>query len=266
VNSRREPEADLGPRLAIAANVLGRAGRHDPTGGDDRHAIGQRLGLIHVVGGEEDGLAQVAQAADHVPGLPPGRGVEAGGRLIQEEQLGIADQGQGHVEAPLLPTRERRGAGVGLLAQPDQVHRLVDVPGGGVVAGVLLHRLARRQLGDQTGLLEDEAHAVPPCPVRPLRVDAEHAHLPRVARPVALEDLDGGGLAGAIRAQEGEDLARADLEIDPPHRLQAVVGLAQALDADHGFGHGAILGTASPSDRGHKRPPHTTARGFAPRS
>ena len=58
------------------------------------------------MGGEEDRLAEVAQASDHVPGLAPGGGVETGGRLVEEEQLGVADQRHADVEAALLATRE----------------------------------------------------------------------------------------------------------------------------------------------------------------
>ena len=58
------------------------------------------------MGGEEDRLAEVAQAGDHLPGLAPRRGVEAGGRLVEEEQLGVADQGHADVEAALLAAGE----------------------------------------------------------------------------------------------------------------------------------------------------------------
>ena len=116
----RQPEADLGARLAVAAEVLGRARRDDPPGRDDRDAVGEHLRLVHVVGGEEDRLAELAQAGDHLPGLAARRGVEAGGRLVEEEQLGVADQRQRHVEAALLAARERRGPGVRLLGEADQ--------------------------------------------------------------------------------------------------------------------------------------------------
>jgi hypothetical protein len=68
------------------------------------------------------------------------------------------------------------------------------------------------------------------------RVDAEHLHVARVARPVPLEDLDRRRLAGAVRAEEPEDLAGAHLEVDPRNRLDTVVRLHEALDADRGLG------------------------------
>ena len=43
---------------------------------------------------------------------------------------------------------------------------------------------------------------------------AEHAHLAGVGAAVALEDLDRGRLAGAVGAEEAEDLAAVDGEVD----------------------------------------------------
>ena len=48
----------------------------------------------------------------------------------------------------------------------------------------------------------------------------------------ALEDLDGGGLAGAVGPEEREDLALLHLEADVAHRHGVPVGLGQVLHAD----------------------------------
>ena len=57
-------------------------------------------GLVHVVGGEEDRLARAAlQPLDHVPGVAAGCGVEAGGGLVEEDQLGVADDPDRDVDA-----------------------------------------------------------------------------------------------------------------------------------------------------------------------
>src|SRR5690606_39961664 len=74
------------------------------------------------------------------------------------------------------------------------------------------------------------------------------AHLPRVSACVEAADLDlslvgfveaddaldGGGLAGAVRADEPEDLALVDLEIDAADRFDGAVALAQSGDNDPG--------------------------------
>ena len=59
-------------------------------------------------------------------------------------------------------------------------------------------------------------------------------HVARGSAPIALEDLDGRRLAGAVRAQEGEDLAALDLEVEPCDRLDLAVALAQPFDRDGG--------------------------------
>ena len=63
---------------------------------------------------------------------------------------------------------------------------------------------------------------------------AEHRHDAAGARAVALEDLDGRRLAGAVGAEQPEDLAAGDLEVDAAHRLELAVGLAQVADEDRG--------------------------------
>src|SRR3712207_8949251 len=50
-------------------------------------------------------------------------------------------------------------------------------------------------------------------------------------------DLDGGRLAGPVGAEETEDLAAADGEVDPADGLVIPVGLAQAAHLDGGAGH-----------------------------
>ena len=46
------------------------------------------------------------------------------------------------------------------------------------------------------------------------RIEAEHAHLSGVGPAVTLEDLDGGGLARAVRPEQSEHFARADFEVE----------------------------------------------------
>ena len=59
------------------------------------------------------------------------------------------------------------------------------------------------------------------------RVDAERLHLAAAAVPETLEDLDGGGLAGAVRSEQGEHFALLHLEADVAHGHVVAVGLGQ---------------------------------------
>ena len=73
-----------------------------------------------------------------------------------------------------------------------------------------------------------------------------------VALAVALEDLDGRRLAGAVRAEQPEDLAGGDLEADAADGLDLAVRLAQAADLDRGS-FTAARSTTMPAG-GNRRP------------
>ena len=94
---RRRGSATLrGPRLA------GRALGDDHAVLDDRDAVGERLRLVEVVGGQQDRLAELLEPVDDAPGGAAGGGVEAGGGLVEEDELGVADEREREVEpAPL---------------------------------------------------------------------------------------------------------------------------------------------------------------------
>ena len=47
------------------------------------------------------------------------------------------------------------------------------------------------------------------------------------------------GLARAVRADDADELALPDFEIDLPHRFDAAVGDLQVLDLEQRFGHSA---------------------------
>src|SRR5262249_4403721 len=68
----------------------------------------------------------------------------------------------------------------------------------------------------------------------------------------AAEDLEGRGLAGAVRADQTEDLARTHVEIDAADRLDGPVALGQRADLDRRsrLAHRrACRGHSSPSTR-----------------
>ena len=78
------------------------------------------------MGGVEDALAELLEVRDHAPELASGRGVEAGRRLVEEEQLRIADQRDAHVEPAQLTAGEAARPRSGLRGKADVVDRLRD--------------------------------------------------------------------------------------------------------------------------------------------
>ena len=65
---------------------------------DHRDPVGELVGLVEVLGGEQDRRALGGERADDVPHLVAAARVEAGGRLVEEEQLGRDDDAGGDVE------------------------------------------------------------------------------------------------------------------------------------------------------------------------
>ncbi len=174
---------------------------------------------------------------DEVPELAARLGVEAGRRLVQEEQLGAADDAERDVEATALPAGEVAAAGAALLGEPDRLDDLVDVARVRVVAGEVRAPTPRRVRSPRSAAV---------CSTMPSRlrqvgvgvrgVDAEHVDVAGVAVAVALEDLGGRGLAGAVGAEQGEHLAAHDVEVDAVGGLRLAVRPAQAPGADRQVG------------------------------
>ena len=206
-----------------------------PAAGDDPHPVGQRLRLVEVVRREQHRGAQVvAQRPDQRPELPPRLRVEAGRRLVEEQQRGVADDAERHVEAAPLPTGQRPSARAGLLGQPDQFEHLVHVARIGVVRRLRLHLLAHGQLAVAAARLQHDAQLPLPVPAGRRRVLAQHPHLAGVAVPVALADLHRRRLAGAVRSEQREDLPAPEVEVQPVDGGEVAVALHQPPDGDGG--------------------------------
>src|SRR3954453_6732023 len=90
--ARDDLAALVAPRHAVARGARAERGRRplgdEPPLLDDRDAVAERLGLVEVVRREQDGLAEVLQRAHDVPRRAASGGVEAGRRLVEEDQLG----------------------------------------------------------------------------------------------------------------------------------------------------------------------------------
>src|SRR3954447_8560224 len=214
--------------------LAGRALGEDPAVLDDRHAVGERLRLVEIVGGEQHGLPELAQGAHHLPGGAARGRVEARRRLVEEDQLGGAEEREGEVEPALLAAGRGPSAAVRALLEPGEGDRLLHAARGGVQLRPVLERLAHGQVRVGAAALQHDAHAPAQIGRALGRVEAEHGHLAAVPVPVALEDLDGGGLARAVGPEQPEDLAAPDAERQPADRLLAPVGLRQVVHNDRG--------------------------------
>ena len=199
---RRSTPRRPGERVGLAVGDHAAAREHDD-------AVGQQLRLLHVVRGEQDRGAALAQAADQLPRLAARGRVEAGRRLVEEQQVGVAGDAEREVEAAALAAGQRRGTRVGAVVEPDELEHLVDRARVRIGGGVELDRLAHGEVGVEARLLQHDADALEEGALAPRGVVAEHADGAGVGRAMALEDLDERGLAGAVGPEQREQLAAA---------------------------------------------------------
>lgn len=100
---------------------------------DDDHPLGQGLDVVHVVGGEQHGHAALAvQALDEVAHRQLRRRVQADGGLVEEEHVGLVQQGRGDLRAHPLAQGELADR---LVEQGLQAKHLDQFVAGAGVAG-----------------------------------------------------------------------------------------------------------------------------------
>src|SRR5439155_24243 len=107
-----------------------------------------------------------------LPGLAASVRVEAGRRLVEEDQLRVADEREPEVEPTALAAREASDELVALLPEADQLDHLVDRARLRVVAGEEAQVLRDAQRLVHGRGLEHDADPVAPGTACPRRVDA----------------------------------------------------------------------------------------------
>src|SRR5215217_9359706 len=239
---------DLDPVLADAGLEGGRGVEGDDAAlVDDGDAVAV-LGLVHVVGGDEHGdLLAAVQLLQVVPDGGAGLGVQADGRLVQEQHPRRVQQAPGDLQPPPHAAGEGLDQVAAAFPEVDHgQHLLAAVGGGGPVDAVQLAVEAQVLLGRQVGvegrLLEDQADVA--ANLVPLAGDVEAGHRGRAGGRLGqgAEDLDGGRLAGAVGAEEPEGLPRPDVQVDAGNGLDLLVALDQPAHGDgrRGMLHGYL--------------------------
>ena len=164
--------------------------------------------------------------------------VEVREGLVEEENARLDDHRAGERDALLLAARELAGVA---LPEVAELHRLED-PGDAL--GHLALRdaphleperevLPHRHVGEEGVVLEHHAD-VPLLRWQPHDVVVVEED---VARARLLESRDapqGGGLAAARRAEEGDELVVPDLELEPVHRGHVAEALGESSNRELG--------------------------------
>ena len=145
---------------------VGRALGDDPAGVDDPDPVGERVGLLEVLGGEEDGHAVVVgEPRDLVPERGAALHVEAGRRLVEEEEPRLVDERQREVEPAPHAARVAADLAVGGVGEADARDQLVAAAQrlglrDPVHPGLQAHVLARGQELVERRLLQRDADRV----------------------------------------------------------------------------------------------------------
>ena len=179
----------------------------------------------------------------------------AGGGLVHQQQPRRAGERQRQLDALRVAVRERRAA---LAGESGHAHALeqrigfgahaVGRPRGDAAMGagmrqqreldVLAHGHRREGRGD----LERPADAHPRDGPRRQPVDprAGQGHGPGVGRELPVDEIEARRLAGAVGADQRDQLAGGHGERDVVHHVVAAEGLGQAVDAKHRGGHAVL--------------------------
>ena len=107
-------------------DLVERPGRDDPAVVEDDHAIADPLDLGQQVGVEDDRRAAVAGRAHDRPHVGPTDRIERRRRLVEEDQVRVAEERDAEPEPLLHALRERADRVVGAVDQPDQGEGVVD--------------------------------------------------------------------------------------------------------------------------------------------
>src|SRR5688500_13154109 len=205
---------------------------------DDRDAVTEPFRFIHVVRREHDAAARGAQPLHQVPELPARLRIQSGRRLVEEQQFGISGERAGDRQALLLSPGQRADPRTAFLVELDESNDLVDhwsaaketaEQGDRFLDGDLLRKLRLLQL-------HAEALAEGPFVGRPALAEDQHVSGVRLLKPFA--DLDRGGLAGAIRAEEAEAFAGLHFEVESVDRYDVAEGLSESVYFQREWCHG----------------------------
>ena len=179
----------------------------------------------------------LTQGADEVADLDDLLGVQTHRRLVEDDDLGRADECAGDAHALTVALGQVLDDALADVPDAHHLADLTDVGLAGKLAALQLvveaQVLVHRHVQVEGGLLGEVADLLFGVQGIPQHVDARHADPPRRGGEVAREDVHGGGLTRAVGAQEADDLALADGEADVVHGAVGAVVFDQMLDLNH---------------------------------
>jgi hypothetical protein len=202
---------------------------------DDGDPVGQLIGFLQVLGGQQERGPLALQFAHDGPDLAAAARIQARGRLVEEQHPRARQQARGDVEPAAHATGIGPGRPVGRLRQVEPVEQLTGAAVG-LLTGQLeqtpehLQVLApgqqlvdRRELPRQADQFADRGRLT-------LHVVAEDLRPARIRRQQRGQNANQRGLARTVRAQEAKHHPRRNLEPGPVQRHRRAETLDHTLD------------------------------------
>ncbi len=207
---------------------------------DDRQVPAQALGFFQVVRGQDDGGAGDIDLAQDSPHIAADFDVHARGGLVEDQQARAGHHRAGDHQPPFHAAGQRAAHHLRLLPQVralelDLGQRLGFLARHAVEAGVVDQDVERLLEQVEIDFLRHQADQAHRRAALAHQVGAEHFDLAFAEVDQGGNDADQGGLAGAIGAEQGEEIAWLHFQRDALEGLHAVVvGLAQIPHAQRG--------------------------------
>ena len=167
---------------------------------------------------------------------PPGLGIQPGGGFVKEHHVRVVDQRGRDGEPLLLSTRQRAEGRRFAFTQIHRFQQRLRVNFHPVNAAQHFEQFGEFQMLEERAALQLHADVLLDRLRVAAHVDAGDGGAAAVGGTHPLDNLDGGGLAGAIGAQQGKDLAALHLEGNTVNRLDISIALAQVLNNYDGGG------------------------------
>ena len=181
---------------------------------DDGDAVAEDLRFVHVVGRENDRSAERFEFGDQIPELPSRLWVEAGRRLVEKDQIGIADDRAGERESLLLSAGQFADAPCALLIELDEGNDVVDGATAIVEAAKQTDRFFHRELVGELCFLKLNAESFAELVLVAIPAQSQQLDVAGVGVGEAFADLDRRRLSGAVWAEQAETLAWRHIEIE----------------------------------------------------
>ncbi len=232
----RRPHFHDRPAFEDLLHLGGGAERGEAPGVNQRDAVAA-LRFVEVVGRDEDRHALLRERVDETPELAARQRIDAARRLIEEENRRFVQDRAAERQA--LPPAARQIARQRVLPSGETGHLEHEAPARGQPLGTQSVDAAKELdvLVDGQQLVEREAlRHVADSPLHAFgigrHVDAADRGGARRRPQEAAQHPDGGGLAGAVAAQEAEDLAATDVERQPVDGEERAESSREVPDVD----------------------------------